>query len=177
MEEHRRRRQNIEEEEMKISLQVALKNPVRLPVTVVTLGGTAQLDQWAQSKREDLINCADMPNFPARVHATCAGPESEAWEAVSGKARGARADLPAHLTTEILEEAYKELGAGAEKSIDICLQCWRAGKIGSDEFQRVVESFKGGSAVLREHLTPGTPPAGEVATLEQMRELKTILDK
>ena len=162
---------------MKISLQVALKNPVRLPVTVVTLGGTAQLDQWAQSKREDLINCADMPNFPARVHATCAGPESEAWEAVSGKARGARADLPAHLTTEILEEAYKELGAGAEKSIDICLQCWRAGKIGSDEFQRVVESFKGGSAVLREHLTPGTPPAGEVATLEQMRELKTILDK
>ena len=176
VEERLQRRRKMEEREMDISLGVALKNPIVL-TDACSQHGDAQLsdsvlDQTVKLDGESPVNLTRMPI--AHVNSLRGFDEKGA---VAHLAQ-ANLPLPAHLTREILAGAYTELSPGAQKSIEACLQCWKTGKIGSDEIQQVLESFAGSSEVLKKHLAPcSTPPASEVATFEQMLELKTIFDR
>lgn len=84
--------------------------------------------------------------------------------------------LPRPLTRAVLEHAYKELGVGAEQSIEACLQCWRQEKLGTDELLITLKSFASQSTTLQRHLACIMPSVeGEVATVEQMRELTEMM--
>lgn len=162
---------------MQISFAIAMKNPMR----TIHDENTASVQSTSS---QTLCNWSRLP-VPSDK-STRSAPEAQCSADVAATSlphplRLAGTDasppaslLPGHFTEKILGDAFRELGLGAEKSIEACLKCWREGKIGDDEMRGVFESFAGSSKALREHLMPSASPTGEVATPEQMQELQRI---
>jgi hypothetical protein len=177
VEEHFRRRRKVEEVEMQISRAIAMRNPMRTICdedTASVQGASCQtLCAWSQPAAFSDSSTHSAPE--AQCSAECAAP-GEALLSRPLRLAGGPCPLllPGHFTQKVLGDAFKELGLGAEKSIEACLKCWREGKIGDDEMRRVFESFAGSSKALREHLTPSASPTGEVATPAQMQELQRM---
>ena len=96
-------------------------------------------------------------------------------DATAAKARATAAQsLPLPLTQAALSEAFTQLPAGAEKSIERVIQCWRANKLAATDVLDTVKSFAGSSAVLRTIFATAASE-GEVASAEQMHELSRLM--
>ena len=98
-------------------------------------------------------------------------------DALAAKARAEAAKaLPAPLTQVALDEAYKQLPAGADQTIESVINCWRNNKLSADDVLSTVKSFSGSSVVLQEMFftSSSVDGEGEVASDEQMRELARL---
>ena len=100
-------------------------------------------------------------------------------DALEARSRMERAQsLPAPLTHAVLNEAYKQMPGGAEASIEKCIKCWRENKMGPTDLLATVKAFSRSSAALQKLFAEATVEVGQdlgqVATPEQMRELKGL---
>ena len=100
--------------------------------------------------------------------------EKMKMDALEAKARMHKARcLPLPLTQAVLNNAYKQLPAGAEQSIESIIHLYHANKLPASDVLDTVKSFAGSSAALQSIFAADKQEC-EAASEEQMRELARL---
>jgi len=164
-------RQRGEERELKLSLELAQQFPLTIDAAAAETDDSTQASHSTSAQplpeyRESMLSFRQL--IEQQTVTDSSDPE---------KLRAALLSvLPFPLTRVLLHSSYKELGAGAVQSIEACLHCWRQETLGTDELLNMLKSFASQSDILQKCLEPiMTSNEGEVATLQQMRDLTEMM--